>query len=553
MASSISIRRRLRTSPAFWLLLIPLIGLLFMFAYPLLDIVWRSFSHDGELTIANYVDVLTTGGTISAIEHSLLVSLAAGFVSVLLGLPMAYALERSRVRCQPVFKLALALPLLAPSLVQGLGILFLFGPGGLLSQWTSWDGNIYGFWGLLVSDVFWTLPQCVMILQSSLRDLDARPYEAASAIGASRWRQFTDLTIPAIRFGLFSAWFVGFILTITDFGNAFVISGRYNVLAMEMYNEVIGLQNFRAGAVVGVLLLIPSLFSIYIERVGRRTQAANAGSNAVPLAIERGVGRDFCLGTVCWVVSLFIFAVVAIVVYVGVIKLWPYNHSFTLQHFMVDTAGAYESLVLTLEISVVVAIVGLAALFAFAFGVTHVKGLLSRFAYIVGLVPLGVPGLVLGLSYLLVLSTSQSPLGLLYGTAILIGICNFYHYHTQGFLTMMAGMQKVPSAVEDAVSVLGGRTRHVIRDAVWPFVREASVDTAFYLFMRSMVTLSAVIFLVTASIKVASTTIMNLQDEGFQSQAAAFSTLIMAIIAVAMLILEVVRRRASRRAVSQST
>src|SRR5699024_3551203 len=189
-----------------------------------------------------------------------------------LGCVIAYAIERSAIGGKNVIRGALTLPLLAPSLVQAIGLLFLLGHSGLISRWTGWEIEIYGFWGLLIADIFWALPQAVMILQAALRNADARYYDAAEVMGASSWRQFFDITLPNTKFGLLSSAFVVFSLTITDFGNAFVIGGQYNVLAIEIYNQVVGQMDFGMGSVVGILLLLPSLFSIYIPREATQRQ-----------------------------------------------------------------------------------------------------------------------------------------------------------------------------------------------------------------------------------------------------------------------------------------
>ena len=134
-------------------------------------------------------------------------------------------------------------------------------------------------------------------------------------------------------------------------------------------------------------------------------------------------------------------------------------------------------------------------------------------------------------------------LGMLYASnhyfeaALLVALCNYYHYHTQGFTTMMMGMRHIPASMEDATSVLGGGVVRVMRDVYLPAMRVTLISVAMFLFMRSMVTLSAVIFLVTPSLPLGAVTVMRLDEAGFTSQAAAFSTCIMGIVAIMALLL----------------
>src|SRR5690606_7187594 len=135
--------------------------------------------------------------------------------------------------------LALILPLLAPSLVQALGLIFMFGRNGLVTYLTGIELQIYGLPGLVIANSMYALPQAVMIMAVALRHADRRQYDAALVLGASPWRRFCDITLPALRFGILSAAFVCFTVTITDFGNAAVIGGNYRVLASEIYAQVV--------------------------------------------------------------------------------------------------------------------------------------------------------------------------------------------------------------------------------------------------------------------------------------------------------------------------
>jgi iron(III) transport system permease protein len=164
-------------------------------------------------------------------------------------------------------------------------------------------------------------------------------------------------------------------------------------------------------------------------------------------------------------------------------------------------------------------------------------GRTASFATLLSALPVGVPGLVLGLAYVFTFNSADLPWGMLYGTALLVALCNYYHYHTQGFTTMMMGMRHIPASMEDATSVLGGGVVRVMRDVYLPAMRVTLISVAMFLFMRSMVTLSAVIFLVTPSLPLGAVTVMRLDEAGFTSQAAAFSTCIMGIVAIMALLL----------------
>ncbi len=529
-------------TPEQWLtrvcVIIPTLALILFFGYPLLTIFWQSFVQgDGTLGLDNYTAIPSTPGLVTAGLNSLSISLSTTLVCLLLGFPIAYALERSRIRFKAWIRLSLLLPLLAPSLVQGLGLLFLLGRNGLVFQWTGIEQNIYGYWGLLISDVFYALPQAIMIIQAALRNADARYYDAATVMGATPSQQFFHITLPNCKFGLLSAAFVVFTITITDFGNAAVIAGDYRVLATEIFSQVSGQQNFGMGSVVGIILLLPALVSVYIERVASQKQFGGSSDSRIPLQPVAARWRDAGLGLITHATALAIWAIIVVVVFASFVKLWPYNMTLTLANFNVNIASGYQPIWTTLYVSVAAALIGIVLLFLLAYGVRSLQGRLAKAIYLMAVLPVGVPGLVLGLSYIFTFNDPRYPLHWLYGSALLIALCNFYHYHTQGFLTMATGMRMVPQALEEAAACLGGKVRHVMGDAILPVIAPTVLAVFFFLFMRSMVTLSAVIFLVTPQLNVAAVSVMHLNEAGFVSQAAAFSTIIIAVVAVAMLLM----------------
>ena len=184
------------------------------------------------------------------------------------------------------------MPLFAPSLVQALGIVFLFGRNGVINRTFNLAIDIYGFWGIVISDVFYSFPHAYLILSAALAVADARLYESAQVLGATGARIFRDITLPSTKYGILSATFVVFTIVITDFGNPMVIGGDYNVLATEIYNQVSGQGNFSMGAVIGVMLLVPAALAVIAEKWIMRRHHATITERSQPLPIVRSRWRD---------------------------------------------------------------------------------------------------------------------------------------------------------------------------------------------------------------------------------------------------------------------
>lgn len=526
---------------------LPMVSLVAFFGVPMLGIAWRSVMQDGGgIGLGNYLALLDTPGVWRALLNSLLLGAATTGVTLLLGFVLAYGMERTCMPGRRFAAIGMALPMLAPSLVLGLGLIFLFGRNGIVGKMLGIRPDIYGFWGLLLADLLYALPQAVLILRAALRHGDARQYEAAQVLGATPWRQFVDITLPGVRYGLLSAAFVVFTVTITDFGNAVVIGGNFPVLATEIYNQVSGQMKFGLGAVVGIVLLVPAALSVFIEHQAAVRQAGVGAESAQPPVPVRRPGRDAAFFGASALIVGAIYATVFTVVVVSFIRLWPYRLDLTLKHYDIDIAGGYAPLWTSVWVSLLAAGLGTLLLFLLAFGVQRLPGRTAALARLLSALPVAVPGLVLGLGYVFTFNTTL-PWGLLYGSALLVALCNYYHYHTQGFVTLSTSMRTVPAALEDATTVLGGGIARVLGDVYWPAMRSTLLAVAVFLFMRSMVSLSAVIFLITPSLTLGSVTVMRLDEAGQTSQAAAFSCCIMAVVAAMALLLQRLTRPAPVR------
>lgn len=513
--------------------IVPLLGLALFFGYPLVLIAQRSVTDMSEhFTLGNYARLWKEPGILRAAWHSVLMAGATTLVATAGGLAIAVALHRSRMPLRWLVRGVLLLPMLAPSLMQGLGLLFLLGRNGLVHRLTGWPTDIYGFWGLLIANTAYALPQAVLIIGASLARTDRRYYDAAETMGAPPWRQFLDITLPQTRYALLAAAFVVFSVAITDFGNAIVVGGPYRVLATEIYDQVSGQMDFNMGAAVGIVLLLPAVLSLLIERAAARRQGSGSEhARAGDVSAHRG--RDLGLGLACLALLVPLLTIFATVIFASLVTLWPYNFALTLAHYHTDLPDGYTPIVSSLKVSFLAAALGTTLLFLLVLGARRLPPALARVTHLAATLPAAVPGLVVGIAYLMAFNTGPLS-GWLYGSLSVVVLCNFYHYHAQGYLTMATGLRAVPAALEDAVTCLGGGVLRSVRDVVLPFAAPALVSVFFFLFMQSMVTLSAVVFLVTPELSLASVSVMQLDENGFVSQAAAYSTCIVVTVACAL-------------------
>jgi iron(III) transport system permease protein len=517
---------------------------------PLFEILKMSFVTPEGIGLGNYVRYVNSPKFAKVVGNSLAVAGTTTTITVLLAYALAYALRRTAMPLKKVFGSVALLPLFAPSLVQALGIVFLFGRNGVINRTFGLGIDIYGFWGIVISDVFYSLPHAYLILSAALAVADARLYESAEVLGATPARIFRDITLPSTKYGILSATFVVFTIVITDFGNPMVIGGDYNVLATEIYNQVSGQGNFQMGAVIGVMLLLPAALAVIAEKWIMRRHHATITERSQPLQIVRERWRDRAglafAATICAMVA----AIVLVVVMASFVTLWPYNMHVSLRHYRFEVQNGLQPLWTSIGVSLIAAGIGVVAAIGGACVTRRLRNAAGQVLYFLSILPAAVPGMVLGLGYILVFNNPANPLEPLYGTLLILALCNVYHYHAQGFLIATTSINQISRVFDEASTSLGGSFLRTLRDVILPIIAPSIISAGVFFFVRSMVTLSAVIFLVTPVTQVAAVSVLLLDDAGNVNQAAAFSVCIMLVVAFALLLFQLALRLCGRSGVS---
>ncbi|KAF0814282.1 Sulfate transport system permease protein CysW [Andreprevotia sp. IGB-42] len=479
--------------------------------------------------LAQFVEI--AGG--SHFWHAIRNSLAVSCTTAVIVLPLAYAfasaLTRTAMPGKTLFRGLALIPLLAPSLLPGIALVYLFGNQGVLKSWFP-DGSIYGFWGIVIAEVFFTFPHALMILITALSVADARLYEAANALGAGRLRQFWTVTLPAVRYGLISAALVVFTLVIVDFGAPKVIGGQYNVLAVEAYKQVIGQQNFPKGAVIGLLLLLPAVLSFVVDVVLQKRQRALLTARAQPLVPARQRWVDLLSVACCALIAAGLLVILGTAVAAAFIKLWPYNLAPTLAHFDFDNmdGGGWLAFWNSLKLSGATAVLGTATVFTGAYLAekTAAAPVARQLVKLLAVLPMAVPGLVLGLGYIFFFNDPQNPLHFLYCTLGILVLCSVAHFYTTAHLTAVTALKQLDGEFEAVAASLKVPFWVTAWRVTLPVCLPAVLDVARYFFVSAMTTVSAVIFLYTPDTVLASVAVLNMDDAGDTAAAAGMATLI---------------------------
>lgn len=507
-------------------LIVALCAVLFLIiALPLWALLSKSVENpDGDFVgLANFITYATTPSLLSALSNSLFVAGMTTAIVIPLAFLYAYALRRSCIPGKGLFYAAAMIPVFAPSLLSGLALIYIFGNQGILKSWMM-GASLYGPIGIIAAEVLYSFPHAVLILVTALALSDGRLREAAEAMGTTRFRMFTTITLPGARYGLISATFVVFTLVITDFGIPKVIGGQFSVLATDAYRQVVGQQNFPMGAVVGIILLVPAVLAFLVDRVVKRRQSAMLSARAVPYVPKPESRRDMALLAFVTLVTLMIAGPYLVAVWGSFVTYWPYNLALTLGNYdfaAFDPAG-WDSYVNSLKLAALTAVIGTSLIFSGAYLIEKLKMFprLRGFAQFLAMLPMAVPGLVLGLGYVFFFNASWNPLGFLYGTLAILVINTVAHFYTVGHIAALTALKQIDGEFEAVSASLKVPFWSTFRRVTAPICLPAILDIGVYVFVNALTTVSAVIFLYGAETKLASIAIVHMDEAGAIASAA---------------------------------
>ena len=485
--------------------------------------------------LRNFVEYFRTPALAMSIWNSVWVSTLVTCITIPLAFTFAYGLTRSCMRFKALLRNVALVPILAPSLLAAISFIFWFGNQGLLKGLLM-GGQIYGAPGIVISLVFATFPHALMILVTALSLTDARLYEAADALGTPTWRKFWTITVPGAKYGLISAAMVVFTYAISDFGIPKVIGGNFNMLATDIFKLVIGQQDFQKGAVVAIILLLPVAVTFAADSYVQKRQQALLSARSVPYVPRPSKGFDWAMTAYCVLVALLLLCVLGMAVFGSFVKLWPYNFEMSLNHYRTGLveAGIFGAYVNSVTLGAWCAAVGAVFIFGVAYLLEKTRGLDAwrPFVRLMAVIPMGVPGMVLGLGYIFFFVLESNPLHFLYGSMAILVINTVVHYYTSSHLTAVTALKQIDNEFESVSASLRVAFWRTFFRVTVPVCLPAMLDVSRYLFVNAMTTVSAVVFLYSPNTTLASVAIVNLDEAGDIGAAAAMATLVVATSAV---------------------
>ena len=516
-----------------------LLPLVIFVVWPMVRVLGLSLMGPAGPTLANYAAFFGTWRLLRILVNSLVVSAVSTVLTVAVALVLAYAVTRTTVSGKRFVSLMSLLPLISPPFLVSLALILLFGRNGVVVSGLGLEGSIYGFHGIVVSQVFTFLPQAYILLANVLATIDTSLEEAAENLGAGPLTTLRRVTLALARPGLASAALTVFILCMTDFGNPILVGGRYNVLATEIYAQVIGMNDFAAASTMSVVLTVPCLVAYLVNArwVGGHSCVTVSGASRTGLRPTPRALRWPLLLVSCGVAA-FIALVYALIPLGSLVRLWGTDWSLSLRHYgLSSTAEGAWPLWNSVKLAVCSGVVGTALALVVAHVIERrrpVPGSAARAIEFVSLLPAALPGSVIGVGYLL--AFNGPPLALTGTLWILVASVVAWKLPV-AVLAAVNALEQIDPAIEEAAVSLGAGALRTFTRVIGPLLVGPACSIFVYFFINGMVTVSAVIFLISPGLDLGSVAILAQVENGYPGVACALGTLILAIVIGCVLLL----------------
>ena len=518
-----------RTNRELKLIFLVIVALFALFLVAPLVVLLGKSVWDGGLTGEFYTSVLSQKGFLSALGNSFAVAAASGGVATLLAFLMAYGVHYTRLPkwFKGLITAVATLPMFLPTITYGFAIIYSFGKQGLITRLLGRQlFDIYGFFGLMVGYVIYTVPVAFLLIHNTMGFVDKKTLTVSKVMGDHALSTFWIAVLRPLLGTFAGAFIQAFFLSFTDFGIPASVGGGYEVIATLLYNQMLGgIPDFHRGAVIAMTMLIPSIGSIVILQILERfniryTRISNA-------ELRKNTLRDVGWGLSGTAVSVGILSIFAVIFVVPLVEAWPYRTGFSLEHVQAvftdsSLLGAYgHSLLMALLTA------ALGTLVAYGGALITARSTLGR-GYkrtieSIALVTNAIPGMVLGVAYLFLFSGTS-----LQNTLLLMVVCNVVHYFSTPYLMMKNALSKMNAGWETTAMLMGDSWLKTILRVVTPNALSSLIEVFSYYFINSMVTISALIFIAGARTMVLTTMIKQLQYVNRFNEVFVLSLLILA-------------------------
>ena len=527
--------------PVIAAVILMMIILLFTFAvWPLLEIVKQSLvDTQGNFSFQAYINVFTMSETYKALRNTLMLAVIVGVLATVIGFLFAYCTSHLAIKGKKLFNMMAMMPMVSPPFSVALSIIMLFGSRGLITYnllgWTN--TNIYGLKGLIFVQTISFFPIAFLLLAGMLRSIDASIEDAARDLGSSKWRTFRTITVPLVRPGIANAFLLVFIKSVADFANPMAIGGNFSTLATQVYLQAIGSYDIQGGAAIAVILLDIAMILFVISKywVEKKTYITVLGKSSRERTMIKDPGIVIPVAGVCFLITAIVISIYVLIPIASFIKMWGVDYSWTLEHYRyalsVGNNAIKDTTLLAIIATPISGILGMIV----AYLVVRKKFIGRGFINFASLLSIAVPGTVIGIGY--ILTFNEYPLQLT-GTAMILIAAFIIRSLPIGIRAGVSSLQQIDPGIEEAAADLGSGAGRVFTTVTLPLIKDAFFGGLVYSFIRSMTSISAVIFLVSAKYSLLTVLVLDQVEDNRFGVASAFSTILIVIVYAAIFLIQ---------------
>jgi iron(III) transport system permease protein len=526
-------------------ILIVFVVVLLFIIIPLFTILKESLVYQGRLSLRHYIEIFRLPYNIDTIWNTIRLGAAVSALGTAVAFLFAYATTYLKIPHKRLFRILAILPMISPPFVISLAAILLFGRSGLITRsLLGIRSDIYGFWGLLLTQTLSFFPVGYLMLTNLLQNIDPSIEEASQALGASRWKVFLTVTLPLMVPGLANAALLIFIQSLADFGNVIVIGGNYTTMAVQIYQQGIGSYDMAGATALAVVLLLISMFAFYLQQVviGKKSYITVTGKAAKERVLIRNKVTTIPIYIVCISISVLVVGMYALVPYGAFVRLWGADYSFTDRwiRYVLTIGRRYilDSTTLAVIATPIAGILGIVSAFLIVRKRFPGKKIIESSI----LMAIALPGTVIGLGY--VLSYNAPPL-ILTGGALILVVALVIRSMPVGTRSAIAALKQIDPSIEEAANICGASSHKIFTSVTIPLIKPVFFSSMVYAFIRGMTLVSTIIFLVSARWQMLTVAIMNQVDQGLYGAANAYCLVLIIMVGFVMFAMSFILKRMS--------
>jgi iron(III) transport system permease protein len=525
---------------------VAILVLLVLVGYPLLWLLLGALGLPDEVGLDHFVRVYTRTQNFEPLTNTLILALGTGLLSVVLGVPLAWAAARSNVPLRRSIHALVALSYITPPYLTALAYIILLGPdAGYFNRILRWalgleagPFDVFSMGGIIFVIGIHVFPFTYFLTYTALQSVDAALEESAQVLGAGRWMVTRRITLPLVAPAITGGALLAAVDSMALFGpQAFLgLPAQIVFLPTRIYG-LLGSYPPRWGdaSALSLVLVLLTVAGLVVQRgyLERRSFVTVSGRGVRTQRTQLGAWKWPLLAFCLLVVFFSALAPVAVLTAAAFSQSWiapPLPDNFTLAHFQsalfddqVAVRGIVNSFTLATGAALIAVLLGLAI--AYLDLRTRMRG--RRLLDYLAILPLGLPGTVMAVGILL--AFIRPPL-VLYGTIWILLVAYVARFVPLAVRSANATLRQIDPSLEEAARITGASWLQSIRLVLLPIARPGLIVAFLLVFIPALSELSATILLYTSGTETIAVAIYRLNDLGQLEVVAALAVFMLAVI-----------------------